>query len=121
MAGVIFEKVRGSALLEVLVAITILMTVVVVGSIIFVNVTGSSFTGQKIKAGLIIDKYSLETQKNKAFFDEDIKEENIVIKKKVEKYNGSDNLLIISIQALDEGQKVLAEKREIVVVNNEKN
>jgi hypothetical protein len=121
MVGVGIFKLKASALLEVLVAITILMTVVVMGTIIFVNVTKSSFTGEKIKAEILLTKEIYDTQKNKTFFDDEIKVGVITIKKEVEFYKGDKKLPVIYLKAVNGEERILAEKKQILLVDNEEN
>ena len=119
MPGVKIRKLNGATLMEVLVAITIIMTVISISVVVFVNVTGSSFTGEKVKSILFLNEVSLETQKNKSFFDEELTKGNILIVKKVEKYNGNKDLYLMHLSAYNGSKKLLHERKEILVIENE--
>lgn len=119
MARIKITKLKAATLMEVLAAITIIMTVISISTVVFVNVTGSSYTAEKLRSILLINEVSLETQKSKAFFDEDFTKEGLLVSKKADKYNGSSELLLIHFAVYNESKKLLSERKEIVLVENE--
>jgi hypothetical protein len=119
MAGIILRKLKGATLMEVLVAIAIIMSVFTISTIVFLNVTGSSYTGDKLKASLLLNEISMETNKSKTFLDEEISKDDIVIKKTFDKYNNHPNLMILTITAFNSSQKLLSERKEIILIEDE--
>lgn len=119
MPGVKIHKVQAATLMEVLVAITIIMIVITISTMVFLNVTGSSFTGEKLRSVLLMNEVSIETRKNKSYFDEEIKKENILIQKRLDKYTGQSDLLLFHLSAYNESQKFLGERKEILLIENE--
>lgn len=105
--------------MEVLVAIAIIMTVITIGTIVFLNVTGSSFTGEKLNASLLMNEISISTRKEKTFFDDEITGDGITVSKKIDKYNGQSNLIFLHLAAFNQSGKLLGERKEILLVENE--
>jgi len=121
MAGVVRHKLRAAALLEVLISISILMTVLSIGTIIYLKVSASSYTGEMIRAGLLLERAFEETVKSKAYFDEEEERDNITISRTVEKYQGSDNLIYIRLKASNKEQRVLSEKKQLIIADEVRN
>jgi Tfp pilus assembly protein PilV len=121
MAGIKIKTIKAASLLEVLVAIFILVTVFVIGTLVFIQVSSSSYNGQRLKAALLADKEMKETRESKSFFDEEINQGNLIVKKSVTQYQKKNNLLTIWIQIFDKGQKKLYERKEIVLIDETEN
>jgi hypothetical protein len=119
MPGIKIQTLKGGTLLEVLVSITIIMTVISISTMVFLNVTGSSYTGEKLNSSLILNEVSIETQNQKTFFDEEISIDNIIIKKKVDEYDGQNNLIMLQLSAYNQNEKLLSERKEILLIENE--
>lgn len=117
MAGVRTAKIRSGALLEVLVAISILVTVFATGTMIYLRVSSSTYTGEMIRADLLLYEVMEETVKSKAFFDVEEERGPLIVRKTVAQYEGNPRLLVIRLVAVNKQQKVLSEKKQLVLLN----
>ena len=73
----------GTTLFESLVAMVIVLLSFGLALMIYVNVSGSDNKQQQLNAHLLLNKIAIETVKEKAFYDEDIKEGPITIQKTI--------------------------------------
>lgn len=113
------RSVRCSSLLEAVVAMTILSVVLGIAMTLYLKVSYSAISGQKIKAQLIINRLAVETIKEKRYLSEQFENENISLIKEVSKYNQSDRLLLLHIKAFNSHNDLITEYREIILPNNE--
>lgn len=118
MAALKIKRLESAALLEVLVAITVIVLVFTAATIIFLNVTSSSYTGEKLRAGKALDWVLAETKRKKSFFDEDVKVGELRVEKIVVKYRNVDDLLLVELKAFNSNEKLLGERREILLYEN---
>jgi len=118
MAELKIKRLESAALLEVLVAITVIVLVFTAATIIFLNVTSSSYTGEKLRAGKALDWMLVETKRKKSFFDEDLKVGELRVEKIVMKYQDANNLLLVELKAFNSNEKLLGERKEVVLFEN---
>ncbi len=108
-------KIKGFTLIEVLVSLTLIMLSFGIGLMIYINVIKSDHNYLKLEALAAIKQVSNETKIKKQFIDEEYSFENVDINKTITKYNGSQNLYIISIEAFDKNGKKINELKEMVI------
>jgi hypothetical protein len=116
MAGIkVNRKFKGSTLLESLIAMTLITIVFLLSSQLFVNVIGSGFSLAKFNAELVLDDIAIESRQSKSHFDEAFERSDLKILKRVLKYKDSERLLYINLQAFDQENTKLAERRELIL------
>ena len=111
------KKIKGSTLIEVLVAMVIVLVVYSIAMMIFLNIKRSANTGLKSIALLELDNVVIETKKKFSFIDEDYKTESFVIKKKISPYGKNNDLRVLSVEVVDLAGRLITERKEIVKLN----
>lgn len=106
-------KVPASTLLEVLVSMLIIMIVFSIAIGIYTRITSSQLSLSSRKAQQYMQRILAESKENKNWSDETLFADSISYKKTITDYPGYSDLLLISIQAEQNG-KELAEMKEIV-------
>ena len=109
------KKLKGSTLVEALVAMIIVMLALGVFTTVYVNVLKSGDRHRKLQAGLLLDKIALEAKQNRLLLDAEYKTEEFVIQKKVEVYGGAEGLLSLSLKAFDKNEKLMAVRNELIL------
>jgi|ERR1035438_6298082 hypothetical protein len=89
MAAVITKKASGASILETIVALTIAAFLFSLVTVLFVQVTFSSISIKKIRAHELLQNYLSETGDQQKFLDEDIRQGDFILKKRV---TGNDSL-----------------------------
>jgi hypothetical protein len=118
MAGVdVHKKIPAASLFETIVALMIIMIVFGIAMTIYVNVMRNSSSLSELKASQKLEEIARDTKEKKSYFDEKFEDEGTIIEKKVSKYQGKEELLLIDIQAFDKENKRLAERKEIIQDN----
>lgn len=115
MAGIVDRKLNASSLLETIVALMVVMLVFGIAMTIYVNVMRNSSSLAEVKASLRLDVLAKETKEKKAFFDENFEEEQVDFEKRVTKYQNKEGLLLLELEARDKTNRILAERKEIIV------
>ena len=110
------KKIKGSTLIEVLVAMIIVMVSFGIAMAIFMNISSSGNHAQQLKAQLLLNKAAIRTKAENSFIDEISEGESIIINKTVTSYNGIPGLNLLLLQAFDINGKKIAERKELVIV-----
>ena len=108
------KKLKGSTLVEVLIAMAIVMFVIGLFTTIYLNVIKSSDHHRKIKAALLLDKMAFETKQSRLFLDEEIKSDEFVLVKRISPYPGVSNLSHLTLKVFDKNKKLLSERNELI-------
>lgn len=108
---------KSSSLIEVIVAMVIMVITFGVGMMIYHNILKSGTNLQNIKAEMLLSKVFEETSQLKSYFDEDINEGELIVKKKVGKYPNNSSLLLLEIQVYSKEEKLLAEGNYFILVD----
>lgn len=109
-------KAKSSSLLETIVAMVIIMVVFSISIMIYVNITSSTFSLQKIKTDLLLQRLSVTTLEKKTYFDETIEYEIITIDKQIQKYNDIDDILLMTLTAYNKQQDTIAQRKQLLLV-----
>ena len=110
----IVRKIKGSTLIETLVAMTVILISLVFCGIIFFNVLNSGNNYAKFRAHSLIYEAALKTKTDKRFIDEKIEDDGILIQKTMSSYNGIKDLHLEIFTASDANGKLLDEYKEII-------
>lgn len=110
------SKIQAATLIEVLIALSIISISVGIAMIIHTNILYSNRNNMKMKATLLLNEISIETQKTKDYSDTEISTDNIVVIKKLEPYKNIEFLYEMSLEAKDKLGTKLAERKELVLV-----
>lgn len=107
---------KGSTLIETLVAMIIVMLAFGIGLMIYLNVIQSSGAQQKLNAQLQINKVAIETKDKNLFVDGEYTLENLKIVKTLRAYSPeSERLKLLKIEAFDWNGKKTGERKELVI------
>lgn len=113
-----FTPVKGSTLIETLVAMIIVMLAFGLGLMIYLNVIQSSGTQQKIQAQLEMNRISLESNVQNLFTDEEYSTGSMKIVKTIHPSGaGSDQLKLMRMEAFNGSGKKIAEREELVALS----
>lgn len=114
--AVLKDKIKGSTLVETLVAMIIVMLAFGIGLMIYLNVIQSSGAQQKLNAQLQMNRIAIETKGKNLFVDDEYSMENLKLVKTIQSYSGeSDKLKLLKIEAFDGNGKKLSERKELVI------
>ena len=117
MAELKFPKqIKGSTLIETLVAMIVILISWVFCGIIFANILNSGNNHQTFRAHTLLNQIAIKTKSEKKFIDETLEDNNIAIQKSIRSYNGIKDLYLQSITATDDMGKVLAEYKELIFI-----
>lgn len=111
MAGIRNYRITSATILETLVAMVILLTLFGIATTIFVQVTGSTYSVNKMAARYALDRYIAQTAELKTYFNEEFEEVGIHINKQVEVYNKGDNMVKIIFSVYDNVQHKKIDER----------
>ena len=108
------KKIKGSTLVESLIAMVVVMVSFGVATTVYVNVLSSRDEIQKLKSMTILKKLAFESKQNRLFLDDNITVDGFVIEKKVVSYNGQKDLFQLKLKAFNQNEKQLAEYNELI-------
>jgi|SRR6185312_6322219 len=115
----ILKRIPSSSILEAIIAMVIIMLVFGISAMIYVNITSSGFSLQKVKADLLLKQLAIETEERKSYFDETISYEVLIIEKQVQKYEDVDDVLLLSLVAINQQQDTLAKCKQLLLVKKD--
>lgn len=116
MKTVNLTRLPASSMLEVITAMVMIMVIFAVASTMFVKITGSGFTLEKINANLILNHIAIDTKLKQDFKEDETKEGEITIKKHIKPYGSNPSLLLLHLEAFDNVSKKMADKKELILV-----
>lgn len=109
------DKVQGSTLIEVLVAMIIIVICLGIASIIILNISKSGNTGLKLLAEQYAEKVIENSKLNHEYQDENYETEGIIIEKRVELYKNLDGLLELTVTVFNSDMKQLVQKKVLII------
>lgn len=109
------KKIKGTTLVESLVALTIIMAVFGAGMMVFLNITKTQNKLTYFRAKSKILEIVSNTKEKQLFFDDDIKDGKITYSRIVDFYQEKQYLLWISVKAYNEKKKTIATHNELVI------
>ena len=92
---------KASTIIEVLVAMILLSITVGIGSLSFTTTINNNQIPIKVKAVLALQKIAETTKTTKRYFDEEIEEFPLLIKKTVTPYTGHSHIIVLKLEAFD--------------------
>lgn len=113
---VLNQNLKGSTLIETIIAMVILVFVFSAGITVYHQVLSSSVNLQKVKAQQVALKAMAECQKEKAYFDAVVVGEDGKIVKKVEAAAWGADVYKVTIAVLGSKEDTLAVQRKICYV-----
>ena len=81
-------KIKGSTLIEVLIAMVIIGFVFTIGTAIYINLHQAVSNYHEWRIELALKKYAVQTKREASFFDEEIEESQMSLQKAVETDKG---------------------------------
>lgn len=112
---VLRKKIKASTMLEALVAMVIILGAFTVTCMIYVNVTTSDNSRQKLDAQLLMNELALKTKQEKSFIDEKTETDFLIIEKTISKYPNAENLNQLTIIVSNKEGKIIAAYNELLV------
>ena len=112
MAG---GKLKGSTLLEVVIAMVIIMLVFGIAMMIFANVTQSSLSLKKTRARALLNEIMLNAEKIKGNNTQSLAIDDFRIEQVVKNYNEDPNLTEIELTAYDENSATIASLHKVII------
>lgn len=110
-------KLRGSTLIETLVAMTIILFCSTLAALVYSNVLSSQNTAQKTRAYYVSRQVFDQALAKKNFLDLSEENEGLRVEKKCKPYKGDNGLIWINVKVYSEKEKLLWEESR--VFNNE--
>jgi prepilin-type N-terminal cleavage/methylation domain-containing protein len=110
------DKVKGSTLIEVLVAMIILVICLGIATIIILNISKSGNTSLKLFAEQYAEQLIEQSKINCDYRNVTIETEGIIIEKQVKSYKNLDGIAELTITVFDTGMKQLVQKKELVIL-----
>ena len=106
-------KLKGSTLIESLVALILVMLAMGIAATVFTNVMSFSNYNAQSRAVILLNRISMETKKDKMYLDGTLTDKEFVIEKRVSPYNNSRDLSVLWLKAYDKKEKLIAERKEL--------
>ncbi len=111
-----YSVLKASTMLEVIAAMVIIMVIFAVATSMFVKITASGFTLEKINANLLLNNKAIDTKLKQDFKEYEIKEGEITIKKHIKPYGSNASLVLLHLEAFDNANKKMADRKELVLI-----
>lgn len=107
---------KAATILESMIAMVVITVCFGIAAMIFVNVLNNDKDRASLKAILLLSRKSEIIKKEKFFIDGEEKENGYIIQKTFSKYPETENLLQMTLKAIDESGKVVKERKELIVI-----
>ena len=108
-------KLKGSTLVESLVAMVILVITTGITAMIYVNILESQRGPLKLQANNLLENIAGESKASNNFIDEEIKSGDIRIIKTAKKYSDKKSLLLLELIAFDLNGKLITKRKELIL------
>jgi hypothetical protein len=115
---VLKKKLKGSTLVEVIVAMVIILTCLGIALTIFTNLSRDVNDELRILAEIRINTLANETKIKNDYTDVNLEFDNLKIQRSILPYPGKARLKILYIEAFTPMDKKIAEYKEIVSIKN---
>ena len=117
MASLINTKVKGTTIIEAIIAFVIVLTSFGICMTVYTNSLSSKNSSVAFRALTKVKEISAKTKSQKNYLDEQTVFENIKYEKKITAYPNSQNLYNLSIKASTENDIILVQAQEIITIN----
>lgn len=108
------KKIKASTILETVVALVIILAIFSIATSIFINTAKVSVSIQKIKAREFLKVYAQKTKDEKLFYDEEQKEEDLIVKRELISNYKETSLITFRFSVYDINEVELASWNEQV-------
>ena len=115
---VLTKKYKGNTLPEVLIAIVIITFISALGVTIYLNIQQNSQPFIKLKASELAAKYIVLSQQQRSYFDEQLKEEEFLIKKTITRLVDYPDCMLLKVTVYNSLDKKLSESFKIIYATN---
>jgi len=105
------KRLSAATIVETIVALVIILVLFGITTTLVVQITTSSFSVKKIKAGQLIQQYAVQTGKEKAFFDEEWVRDEFSVQRAVVEYGKRPNLVAVTFSVYNNKQLVSRQQR----------
>jgi prepilin-type N-terminal cleavage/methylation domain-containing protein len=105
---------RGSTLLESIVAMVVLGICISIAVQTYANILKSENGRLRLKAGLFLEQVASSSKKERSFLDEEIRTESFLVRKTVAVYPPAPGLVLLKLVATDPDNRKLAERNELI-------
>jgi Tfp pilus assembly protein PilV len=116
---IINRKIKASSILEVVVALVLAMIVFGISMMLFANVVRSGVSLQQLHGTLLLNDLYIRTRENKSFYDEEIKEGDNIIHKKVSKFKNMPQLVLLELEIVNPEDKKLSSRKDIILIETD--
>ena len=110
-------KLKGSTIVEVLVAMSVILVCSSLATLIYLNILKSQNSSEKLRAFLCMKKAREETLANERFINEEWEEGEFSIRKECRPYQSSKKLVQLTIKVSNKEQKELINQSILVESN----
>ncbi len=110
------HKLKAGTLMESLIAMIIIVVCLSISAIIYTNVLDSDKQYLKLKASQLLNQEALAAKSKKDFLDSEFKTGDWTIKKKFEVYEQTQNLLKMSLTAINSNNSTVIERNELILL-----
>lgn len=94
----------------------VLLIVFTISISVYINIFRSGFNQQKITAQALLEEVASDTRLNRKYLDEDFESDNIIIEKRVNKYQQTEGLILLEIIAKNKENAILGFRKELLLV-----
>lgn len=115
MAVLVNQQLKGSTLIESLIAMIIIVLSIGISAMIYSSILSSDKEFIKLKANKLIDAEAATTKAQKLFIDSEIKVNELIIQKKVSLYTETENLYRISFLVTDANGNAIVTRNELLI------
>lgn len=113
------ERLKGSTLIESIVATVIIMFCFSAVTTIYVNVFGVNDHTRKFNGQMILKSTALKVKAEKDFLDRTFKVDELTVEKTISKYGEStdanEQLWLLKLKLFDSNKKLLSEYKELII------
>lgn len=102
--------------MESLIAMIITIVCMSIAAIIYTNVLDSDKQFLKLKASQLLDQEAFTIKSTKDFIDSEIKTGDWTIKRNFENYSQTENLLQLSLTAINNISNIAVERDELIII-----
>jgi Tfp pilus assembly protein PilV len=106
-------KLKGSTILESLIAMIVLVICLGISGMIYANVLGSDKGMLRLKTTSILENQAIEIKKQKRFIDDEIPVENMRLSTRFSNYEQTD-LIQMHLVLKDNEGRIVAEREELI-------
>ena len=110
-------KLKGTTIVEVLVAMSIILVCSSLATLIYLNILKSQNSSEKLRAFLELKRSREITIKESRYINEEWQEGEFIIKKECKPYQGNSKLIQLRIVVLNETKKELINQSSLIPAN----